>query len=74
MTGTYFSPHKPTKSNVDNNLGQIRMEQQSPLHLKDEAVQKPKRAIFPSLKFIGRGRKKISISSVLDCSLVEFYR
>ena len=31
------------------------MEQQSPLHPKDEAAQKPKRAIFPSLKFIGRG-------------------
>ena len=30
------------------------MEQQSPLHPKDEAAQKPKRAIFPSLKFIGR--------------------
>ena len=59
------------------------MEQQSPLHPKDEAAQKPKRAIFPSLKFIGRGgggggrgegAENFSISSVLDCSLVEFYR
>ena len=29
--------------------------QYSPLHPKDEASQKPKRAIFPSLKFIRRG-------------------
>ena len=57
------------------------MEQQSPLHPmpKDEAAQKSKRAILPSLKFIGRegrgeGAEKFSISSVLDCSLVEFYR
>ena len=55
------------------------MEQQSPLHPKDEAAQKPKRAISPSLKFIGRegrgeGAEKFLILSVLDCSLVEFYR
>ena len=36
------------------NLGQYKMEQQTPIppapaQFKDEAVQKPKRAIFPSL-------------------------
>ena len=30
------------------------MEQESPLHPKDEAAQKPKHAFFPPLKFIGR--------------------
>ena len=32
-----------------------RMKQQTPTHPKNEAAQKPKRAIFPSLELIGRG-------------------
>ena len=60
-------------------LDRIEWNNKTPPHPKDEAAQKPKRAIFPSLKFIGRGEgggggKKFSISFVLDCSLVEFYR
>ena len=45
----------PPQSNVDHSLGQNRMKQQTPTHPKNEAAQKPKRAIFPSLELIGRG-------------------
>ena len=50
----FFSSHSPSQSNLDYNLGQNKMEQQanpppppSP-QIKDEASQKPKRAIFLS--------------------------
>ena len=54
MADTNFSSHSPSQSNLDYNLGQNKMEQQanpppppSP-QIKDEASQKPKRAIFLS--------------------------
>ena len=70
----------PPQSNVDNNLGQIRMEQQSPLHPRDEAAQKPKRAIFPSLGG-GEGAEKIfnlvclrlKLSWILSVIVAEVY-
>ena len=50
-------------------LDRIEWNNKPPPHPKDEASQKPKRAIFPSMETIG-----IWNDSVLDCSLVEFYR
>ena len=43
-------------SKLDYNLGQNKVEQQTPIppQIKDEVVQKPKHAIFPSL-ILGRG-------------------
>ena len=57
----------------DYNLGENKLEQQTPIpppppQIKDEATQKPKRAIFPSGG--RRGGSKCSIYFVQDCSLL----
>ena len=53
------------------NLGQNKMEQQNPSpQIKDEAAQKPKRAIFPSGGGGTEGGYKFSINFVQDCSLL----
>ena len=49
------------------NLGQNKMKPPSP-QIKDEAVQKPKRFIFPSLILGGRGWNEFSFYFVQDCS------
>ena len=59
-----------------NNLGQRKIEQQTPIpsEIKDEAAQKPKRAI---LSFLIRGEmgagSKFSICFVQDCSSTMMY-
>ena len=74
MTDTNFSSHDPSHSNLVYNLGQNKMEQQAnplpplPRQIKDEAAQKPKRAIFLS-KIWGGGwgkRRGINFQSLLS--------
>ena len=62
-----------TACGLCNNLGRKKIEQQTPPEIKDEAVQKPKRAILWEVMAGGGGEggSKISICFVQGCSSTD---